>query len=314
MIRIVGLNPVVDKVYNIENFESGKKFKENIPDVYVGGKGGNVAKVINCLGEECVLYAFVGGSSGQVVIKEMESKGIGYRFVEISGETRTTVNIIDDAKGLETEITELGPKVKVNERDILIRGLIEDISEGDIVVCSGISIDGVEKGIYKYISEVCAKKDAKCIIDTNNETLKQSLPAEYYFAKPNIKELKEFFNIKEDLADEEVIRLCRKMQSMGIDNILLTLGEKGALLIGDDEVISFTPPSIEKGNTIGSGDSTVAGLCVGLVRNMSMVNGIKLALACGTSNATFNEIGFVTKESVACLYEKIRVSALNISE
>lgn len=307
MIKIVSLNPVVDRIYHIPDFKAGKKYKELAEEIYVGGKGGNIARVVSQLGESCVLYSYVSGRNGHLIIEEFDTERIKLKYVKIAQDNRTSINIIDPAKGLETEITETGPTVNQSERDALVDIIDNDISKNDIVVCSGITINGVEDSIYKFISEVCIQKGAKCIIDTNKESLKQSLPGSFYFAKPNIHELKELFNIQGDLSDKEIVSLCKKMIVMGVENVFLTLGKDGALLVNKDRVISVSTPEIQRVSSIGSGDATVAGLIVGLLRDMDINSCLKLSMACGTSNATFKQVGYITKESVEQYYNEIQV-------
>jgi fructose-1-phosphate kinase PfkB-like protein len=124
MIRSICLNPVIDRVYFINQFQAGGLYRDNRPKFYSGGKGVNVAKVLAALGETCVIYGFIAGSAGQNLKADLVSRGIQSRLLEIPGDTRTTINIIDNEHHEETEILELGPTAD----EIALQSLLEQLT------------------------------------------------------------------------------------------------------------------------------------------------------------------------------------------
>ena len=138
MIRIICLNPVIDRVYYISDFVEAKKYYEIRPQIFVGGKGINIARVMRQMGEKCSLYAFVGGENGKLIEKEMKTCGVEMKAFRTDGETRTTINIIDNARRQETEITEPGVMINQESQREFLDTLQNDIRKGDMVICSGI--------------------------------------------------------------------------------------------------------------------------------------------------------------------------------
>lgn len=303
MIRAVCLNPVVDRLYYIDDFSAGTQYKEIKPDIYAGGKGVNIARVVSQLGEKCELYAFLGGSAGRVIESDMEKHGVTLHPFRHEGETRTTVNIIDNRQRLETEITEPGVTVGKALVDSFFEELASDLSPDDIVVCSGIPLKGMDVGIYKEISNLCADKKASCFLDVNSIYLKAAFPARYSFFKPNINELRALFDDNKSPADV----LMRKAVSFGVVFVMVSTGKDGCLFMSDDEYFSVSVPDEKVVSTIGSGDSSVAGFAVAKARGLDNQEAARLAMAAGVSNATHREVGFIDRSQVEDLFKHIAI-------
>ena len=310
MIRSICFNPVIDRVYFIDDFTASGKFREIVPQVFVGGKGVNIAKVIAQLSEHCVLYSFIGGYGGQLTRSKMERMGVDFRYVEMAGEMRTTINVIDRKNHRETEITERSTAVLPEQEDSLLKIVKRDISRGDIVVCSGIPMTGMKAGVYKAVSAWCREKGAKCILDTNNRYLEESLPAHYSFMKPNLAELKELHHVKTIQNNEQMTSLAAKTLDMGIENLLISTGRSGGLFFSKKSALKITVPDKAVASTIGSGDSTVAGYCVALQRGYALNDCLKYAMACGVCNAMFPQVGYVEQKTVEQLVDQIEISPM----
>jgi 1-phosphofructokinase family hexose kinase len=307
MIRSICFNPVIDRQYFINDFSAAKKFKEIPPQVYIGGKGINIARVAAQMDEPCVLYGFIGGKGGKMIREEIERMGIDFKYGEINGETRTTINIIDNKNHRETEITETSIPVTPDQELSILNTLKKDIVAGDIVICSGIPIAGMRKGIYKTISNWCLEKDAKCVLDTNGRYLFESFPGDYIFMKPNLSELSELHNKAEITGTVEIIKLAKKTLGLGIANLLISTGRGGGIFFNSDVALRITVPDKPVKSTIGSGDSTVAGFCVAFQRGYPMEDCLKLAMACGVCNAMLSQVGCIEKELVTELVKEINL-------
>lgn len=307
MIRVICLNPVVDRVYYIDRFGAGSQYKEIAPQVFAGGKGVNTARVISQLGETCCLYCFLGGANGRLVEEDMRRHGVELHPFYLPAETRTTVNIIDRALGRETEITEPSVPVGRREQEAFLQTLEADLCPGDLVVCSGIPMAGMEPEVYKLVSELAARRGALCALDANSQYLQASFPGRYCFAKPNAAELRELFG--EPFGEDEVQtrRLARRMAGLGVERVLVSTGRTGGVLVHGELCLRAQVPDLPIRSTIGSGDATVAGFCVGLVRGLDDARALRLAMACGVCNALFSQVGYVEKERVEELMESIRL-------
>lgn len=307
MIRSICFNPVIDRVYHIDDFETANKFKEISPLICPAGKGVNIARVASQLDEECTLYSFIGGYGGRLLRKEMERLNVDFQYCEIEDDTRTTINIIDRKNRKETEITEAGGFVNAAQEKQLLEMLESDIRQGDIVICSGIPMRGMQRGVFKLISQWCYRENAKCILDTNSHYIAQSLPAHLFLMKPNLSELCEMFSIDAIEDDGEIISLSKEVFSYGVENLMVSTGRSGGLFFNKDVSLRITVPDELINSTIGSGDSTVAGFSIALNRGCDLHDCLKFAMACGVCNAMFPQVGYVEKELVEKIMKKIIV-------
>lgn len=307
MIRVICLNPVVDRMYYIGEFSAGRQYKEVVPQLFAGGKGVNTARVISQLGEPCCLYGFLGGLNGRLVEQDMHHYGVELHPFYISGETRTTINIIDRSARRETEITEPSVPVSPDDQSRFLKALETDLQPGDLIVCSGIPMAGMETGIYGTISALARAKGAFCALDANSQYLRASFPGNYCFAKPNAAELCELFDEIPDESETQTLRLARRMSKLGVDRVLVSTGRTGGILIHGDQYLRAGVPDLPVRSTIGSGDATVAGFCVALNRGLSDPEALRLAMACGVCNALFAQVGYVEKDRVMELAQEIQV-------
>ncbi|MCI8660054.1 MAG: 1-phosphofructokinase family hexose kinase [Lachnospiraceae bacterium] len=311
MIRVIGLNPVIDRTYYIEDFCVGTKFYEIPPRADVGGKGINVARVLRMMGEPCVLYGFVGGNNGRLVEEEMDACHVEFRAFHTEGETRTTINIIDNRNGRETEITEPGVLVGEKEEKHFLSVLEKELEAGDFVICSGIPMKGMSQEIYRTISQICQEKGCKCALDAMGTYLDRSFPGVYYFSKPNFSELTDLFGIEGQNTQENLLKYGQAMQKLGVENLLISMGEAGGIFMDNARILQSTIPKVRVVSTIGCGDSSVAGFCLGAERGMEKEDCVRLAMACGACNAMFSKVGCVEPETVWKLFEQVQIQKIS---
>ena len=311
MIRSICLNPVIDRMYFINGFTAGTQYPETVPCLFVGGKGVNIARVVRLFDEPCALYGFIGGSNGEKVLNEMKALGVELHMLEFQGETRTTVNIIDLESGRETEITEPSVQIGEAEEQRFLAGLEHDLQEGDLVACSGIPMRGMRADIYREVAALCRKKKAKCVLDANHQYLRESFPQEYDLAKPNWTELNDLHGVHMPFSLHNVLLLGRRTMAMGVKNLLITTGETGGVLMSPqgDYQAQFPPQKIV--STIGSGDASVAGFCIGMRRGMPLTGCLRLAMACGMCNAMFDKVGYIENDLVETLYAQVEITKVN---
>lgn len=305
MIRIIGLNPVIDRLYYINDFCAASKFYEIVPRIYAGGKGINIARVIRLLEEPCTLYSFLGGDNGRMIEREMHNFGVIQKTFSTEGETRTTINIIDNHNRKETEITEPGVTVGKTEEEEFLDVLTTDLQAGDMVICSGIPMKGMQENIYQQISKLCDEKRCLCVLDATGIYLSSSFPGNYYFFKPNFSELSQLFQIEKEENLSNIIQYGKKMLERGVENLLISMGDEGGIFLNSEKVFQAKIPKNPVVSTIGSGDASVAGFCVGSSRGLSKEDCVRLAMACGICNAQFSKVGYIDKDMVWELYDKI---------
>ena len=301
MIRAICLNPVIDRSYHVNGFEPGKKYFHLLREVSIGGKGINVAKVCKQCGEPVALYGFIAGSNGRMIRAFMEKEGIDACLIEINGNTRETINIIDLEQGRESELVEQGPTVEKRQVEQLLCRLREDLQRDDIVICSGMTIEGAPDSLYSEISAMCQWNEARCFLDTNSVTVEQLRKDGYYFYKPNMQELFELFGM-EPVSDRTVVRkLALQLVQDGVAYVLVSLGSEGGILAGREGCWEAVIPSI------GSGDSTVAGFAIGLRKSWSMEEIFRFSMACGIANAMEKQVGRVDPERLEIIKNEIKI-------
>lgn len=292
-------------MYYINGFTAGVLHKAVAPSVYPGGKGVNIARVVSQLGEPCELYTFLGGSAGRLVREDMLSHGVKVHEYWYEGETRSTINIIDNENRQETEITEPGAPIPEGLTQRFLTELAEDIRAEDIVVCSGSIATGMSEDIYRQISLLASSKAASCVLDTSAAHLKASFPAKYAFIKPNLRELNALFDCKEGKVP--VKELARRAMEAGAEAVMVSSGREGCLFFRGDTVLQVAVPDRPIVSTIGSGDSAVAGFCTARARGLDDIQAVRLSMACGVSNAMHREVGYIDPVQVSQLLEEIEI-------
>ena len=184
MILTVTANPTIDRVYIIEDFEIGKVHRAGKVSRSAGGKGINVARVCHILGRETAAMGFVGGYTGEFIKSEVEKQGIKNLFTEISGETRTCVNV-SDKSGKSGEILEAGPEVAEAEKEKFIAEFTENIKDYDIICVSGSMPRGLDTDFYKELVRIAKEQGKKIIVDTSGKALEEIINEKPYMVKPN---------------------------------------------------------------------------------------------------------------------------------
>lgn len=310
MIRAICLNPVIDRSYQIDNFVAGAQYINSIATECIGGKGLNVAKVCKLLQEPVTLYTFTGGETGKQICNRLLKQQIDLRNIELDESSRISINIIDARNRSETEVLERGPSVSPPQMQRMLDYLKQDIATQDIVVCAGVLIDGAPLNIYAQISEICNRVGARCVLDTNRESLKQSVSGHYFLGKPNQYELATLL----DMLPTDNIAKLRSMAAglMGniYDNLLISMGAQGALLLTDTRCYVARVPDVPVVSTVGCGDSTLAGFVVGITRGWDALRSFRLAMACGVANSTSHLVAAFDSNLLEDLCNRIEIHEL----
>jgi len=300
MILTVTANPAVDRVYFVDEFEIGEVYRPFDMKVSAGGKGLNVARVAKLLGEDVAAAGFLGGSGGGFIADAVEKLGITDRFTRINGETRTCVNI--SVGGKSGEILEPGPEVSAAEVEKFIADFALEIERHDALTISGSAPRGVPSDFYVKLIEIANAKGKKVILDTSGDALEAGIAAKPFMVKPNRFELSKLLG-----AEADVRGGLKALAGMGVALPVVSLGKDGAMAYVEGEFFKFSTPDVPVVNAVGSGDSFVAGVAVGVSRGMSPLDAVKLGMACGTANTQFAQTGMVSQELVNQFFKQIEV-------
>ena len=282
MIYTLTLNPAIDYVVALDNLEIGKINRSENENIYFGGKGINVSLILSELGFESVATGFVAGFTGEALAKGISCDTIKSDFVKLkNGITRINVKI---RHGGETDINTSGPMIDENDINELFEKL-ENISNEDWLILSGSVPSNLPQDIYEKIMQRLKPKGVRFVVDAQGGLLLSTLKYNPFLIKPNADELGEIFSV-EIKNNEDAVRYAKELRKMGAQNVLVSLGKDGAVLFDEKDNIYYLPAC--KGDavdTVGAGDSMLAGFIAGYLLNGDYNYALRLATACGGATA-----------------------------
>ena len=305
MVYTITFNPALDYIAQVENFKIGEINRTKTETILPGGKGLNVSIVLKNLEIENTALGFVAGFTGKELIRKMESQGVQTDFVKVEkGITRINIKIssISKNKVEETALNGMGPQITKTDIDILFEK-IQKMSTKDIVILSGSIPKNMDKDIYEKICKVLNEKGITFIVDSTQELLMNVLKYNPFLIKPNKEELEETLNCKIS-TKEDIVNAAKELKKMGAQNVLVSLGNDGALLLTkEDETYYSKAPKGQVVNTVGSGDSMVAGFLAGYYQTQDYEYALKVGVAAGSASAF--SIRLATKEDVDLLLKQL---------
>lgn len=294
MIYTVTLNPSIDYIVRLDELKTGITNRTTSEEYYIGGKGINVSCVLSELGIKSTALGFVAGFTGEAIEKGLKNPKITADFITLkSGISRINIKI---KAGEETEINCQGPHI--DEEELLnLFDKIDNIQSGDTLIVAGNIPNTLPDDVYERILERLEGKDVRIVVDATKKLLVNSLKYKPFLIKPNRQELSEIFDTTVK-TESDVVKYAQELQKMGAKNVLVSLGGDGALLV--DEFGEVHKEGVIKGykvlNTVGSGDSMVAGFVAGCIDKNDYAYALKLGSACGNATAFLN--GLATKEKI----------------
>ncbi len=300
MIYTVTFNPALDYVVRVDHFALGEVNRTEQERIYYGGKGLNVSAVLSTLGYGNTALGFVAGFTGDEI--ERGVKGLGFRsdFIRVEkGLSRINVKLKSQE---ETEINGMGPEITGVDVTQLFEKL-DRLTAGDVLVLSGSIPKSINDDIYEQIMESLDGRGVRIVVDATKDLLINVLPYHPFLIKPNNHELGEMFGVTLH-GPEEIIDYGKRLQKKGARNVLISMAGDGAILITEEEeVFRMGVPKGTVKNSVGAGDSMVAGFIAGYLENGSFEHALRLGSAAGSASA-FSE-GLAGKEDIMRLYEKL---------
>ncbi len=296
MIYTLTLNPSIDYIMKLDEFLDGATNRSYKDKKYPGGKGIMVSKLLKNLGEDPINLGFVGGFTGDYIVKSLENLGVKEDFTKIEGQSRINVKLKYDT---ETEINAGGPDIKDDEINDFFKKL-QKINDNDTLIISGAIPKSLSKDFYKRVLDT---KKMEFTVDIAGEELLDCLPYNPLLVKPNIDELEAIFHTKID--DRNILEYAKKLQTLGAQNVIISLGKDGSMFLSDELILKANTIEGKLINSVGAGDSMVAGFVYGIKKGLSKTDAYKLAIACGTATAFSEDIA--SKEYVYEILEKVKV-------
>ena len=314
MIYTITFNPSLDYVVSVDNFCAGTINRTIKEVMFAGGKGINVSSVLKELETASIALGFIAGFTGQELQRRLLEQGLNTDFIEVEeGFTRINVKLRSDIHiesesdaflHEETEINGQGPIVSERELVQLIHK-VEKLSEEDVLVISGSACRGVKQSIYADLVKLCNQKQIRVIVDASSKLLWNVLEFGPFLIKPNKYELEDLFE-KRIRTKEEVVFYAKELQNHGAKNVLVSLGEDGAILVAEDGfVYEMNAPKGTVVNSVGAGDSMVAGFLAGYLESKDYRRALELGICAGSATA-FSE-GLAIKSKIDAMVHEIHV-------
>ncbi len=301
MIYTLTLNPAIDHIVRVEKLDFGET-NRTVDEIFkAGGKGINVSKLLKNLGENSLCLGFIAGFTGLELERMTEEDfNLNSDFIQVSeGLTRINTKIKAEK---ETEINGNGPKISQADIDKLFDQL-EKTKENDYLFLSGSIPKSLDANFYGQIMERLDNKNIRIIVDSSGDALKESLKYKPFVIKPNLRELEEIFDVSIE-SNDDINLYAKNLQEIGAKNIIVSLGADGAFMLDENGSDYFLQaPKGELIDSVGSGDSMLAGFVYSIIHNNTYEDAFKFSLACGSATA-FSE-NIASKEEIYNLYEKM---------
>lgn len=300
MIYTVTFNPSLDYVVQVDDFAVGEINRTRTESIYPGGKGINVSLVLQNLGLPSVALGFTAGFSGAEIERLLQEAGCQCDFIAAkAGYSRINTKIIS---GAETALNGQGPQLSEAELAALFNKL-RRLTQDDVLVLAGSIPASLPDNIYEQILELLQPVGTRVVVDATGDLLLKVLKYRPFLIKPNHEELGEFFGRGPLLTEEEILAAAQKLQQQGARNVLVSRGANGALLLDENgKLYKQASPKGTLVNSVGAGDSMVAGFLAGYLQTQDYDAALRLGVAAGSASAF--KAWLATREDV----EKILVS------
>ncbi|MQS75281.1 hexose kinase [Lactobacillus halodurans] len=307
-VLTITMNPSVDISYPLEHLNVDTVNRVKDVSKTAGGKGLNVTRVLKQLNVSVTASGIIGGTIGQYITDQLDENDIDHAFMKISQESRNCIAILHD-DGDQTEILEAGPILSKDDENAFLEHFEDQVSSFKLVTISGSLSQGLSTGVYSKMVQLAAKHNVPVILDSSNEPLRLALENETkpFMIKPNQdeiaqligKDITDLSDLKDKLTTEEIFQ--------GIPWVVVSLGAQGAFVKYQNDFFKINIPKINAVNPVGSGDSTVAGLAAGLVKDESPEDIMKRAMTVGLLNTLQEKTGNIDIRQYKDYFEKVDI-------
>ncbi|WP_102349540.1 1-phosphofructokinase [Bacillus sp. Marseille-P3661] len=303
MIYTLTLNPSIDYIVRADNVTLGSLNRATATAFYPGGKGINVSRVLHNLGVNSTALGYLGGFTGVYIKEQLSSAEIACDFVQLDEPTRINIKLKTDQ---ETEVNGNSPYVsQVKQTELLDK--ISKLTAEDFLVMAGSLPQSVAADFYEIVAERCIEKNIPFIIDTSGNAFERILDYKPFLIKPNQHELEDLLDVKIHSV-EDAIQYGSELLQKGPSHIIVSLGGDGAVFISEGlKAVAHAPTGVVK-NTVGAGDSTVAGFLSSYVQHNDLLKAFQFGVAAGSATAFSEDL--CTKSEVEKLLPQVKVEKL----
>lgn len=300
MIYTLTLNPSVDYVVELDDVMLGELNRSKNESKFPGGKGINVSQVLSRLNINNCALGFIGGFTGDFIEGYLQQQNIATDLIRIQGDSRINVKLRSSS---ETEINSTGPNIPIESLEELKKKIVK-MTDEDLLILAGSIPSTLPSTTYQEIVEICRKNNSKFIVDAEGELLKKVIPQEPFLIKPNHHELGDLFQTSITTI-EDAIHYGKKLITNGAQNVIVSLADKGAVLITKNEAFISSVPKGELKSSVGAGDSMVAGFVATYHKTQNVEEAFRFSVASGS--ATAFSIGLCTLEKIEELLPQVKI-------
>jgi len=282
MIATITLNPSLDRRITVDGLKMDESNRWTGLRHYAGGKGIDVSRAINEMGEQTIAYGFIGGREGRNLEILLDEEEVPFSFTPIEQETRTNFIILDTRVSQQTIINAPGPHISKKELERFLKKLRGIYPTPELIVASGSVPPGVPADIYSNIVLGARKYNVRTILDATGQWLEEGIKAKPYLIKPNVREAGEL--LKTELPTEEaIVEAALNLVEMGIEVVVISRGKDGIITATKREILKAVPPLLKVRSAVGAGDCTVAGLALKLAEGEPLIEACRLGVAMGAA-------------------------------
>ena len=308
-IITVTLSPAIDVHCHLPELVPEKEHLAMVSSRDFGGKGVNISRVLTANGVENTAFVVMGKESEKEFSEGLSKEGITHRGFLVEGRIRENITLHTD-DGKETRISFASP-AKIN--DGLWRkiesDLLASVTEGSVVTLTGRVPEGISIASVKDTLLRLKSLSIKTVIDSKSFSLDDLIACKPWLIKPNEEEIEQYVG-KRVTSLSDAITAAKRLYSDGIENVMISLGAQGAVLVCDSGCYCATPPTVQVKSTVGAGDSTIAGFLTGIARGMSPNQGLAFAVSCGTASCMTDGTAAPLEENIATIFEKTTIKRI----
>lgn len=302
MIYTVTFNPSLDYIVTVEHFTVGRVNRTAAEMMLPGGKGINVSIVLNHLGMSSTALGFVAGFTGKEIQRRVKEFQLQDEFITVpNGMSRINVKLRSDQ---ESEINGMGPVIDEESLTVFMKRL-EDLKEGDTLVLAGSIPTSLPATMYSDICKMLQGKGVRLVVDATKDLLMNVLTYHPFLIKPNNFELGEIFGVENLTDKQEVVKYAKLLQEKGAENVLVSMAGDGAVLVAaDGSVYEAEAPEGKVKNSVGAGDSMVAGFLYGYFTEGKYEDAFYYGLCAGSASAFSDNLA--TRDEIVTLLQTVR--------
>jgi 1-phosphofructokinase family hexose kinase len=283
LIATVTLNPAVDQSVSVERLALGGTNRCRLESLDPGGKGINASRVAHRLGRPTLALGFAGGVTGGLLRARLDGEGVPHDLAEVGAPTRLNVVVHETASRRRTRLYMPGARVEAG-RLAWLRDRLAALPPGGVVVVAGSLPPGLPAETYRDLVLWLRRRGQRTVVDAQGAALAAALDGCPTLVKPNAEEAAELLG--RPLPDDRaLLDAAWEIKERGAEHVVISQGERGAVALGPEGAWRATPPRVEARSAVGSGDSMVAGLAVGLLEGMALPEALRLGTAAGAATA-----------------------------